>query len=464
MVRHQRKSNDMDGLRAGVTADELLVLYQREPGLLKPTLKALLGVSTSPNPIPSPGHGHMKPRCVLSLEDSPNMLLFARSAPLLALHVRALLARLADDSYVPLRQHQHQHHHSSRPTKSPSHNNNNNNAHELVPAMASNNACIAFELTGNDAVDMTTLTQRVHDVASTSRVIEGRRVILLTNVCRLSRACQMALRKIIEQPTKTSLFMLTAQQTSGIESAILSRCLAINCNPVGKELKDDALRCLAMQSSPLSIECLCGPSAHDMEMFRTTTDLGGMLDDGRKHISSDVAAIVRASDGLVGVLGLLRRPDSCNANNAGGSDIHANNSCCAGLLGVLSQPSHRLSDSSFRRAVAAFFSQHAYPTCVANDAKTSISMPLFRVATSVPSCEVDTHRKLAAMCTFVEYLLKSSSLDTCDVLSAACDLDMALMALTKGRVCTGVTAIDARVLGLVMHRFFWAIRCAALRV
>lgn len=95
---------------------------------------------------------------------------------------------------------------------------------------------LAMFLTGHADTDMAIVRElaRVSSAPSVTAASTGRRILVLCNVHVADEMCQFALRKVMERATDTSLFILTARSQASIESALLSRCLVVPCQLVGK--------------------------------------------------------------------------------------------------------------------------------------------------------------------------------------------------------------------------------------
>lgn len=169
--------------------EDELFLYDKIPHLVRTCVKTLLF------DIKSDG----------VMADFPNILLFGASAALVSLHLRSLLSRSRSDDRNKL-----------------SANGN----------VAYNSISIVYAM---DGVHDDHTFMLIKDTAQTYHVSGKRRIIVLLNVHLIMKTALMALKKLLEQCSTTSVFLLSTSHSSCVDPAIISRCLSVNCNPIGGE-------------------------------------------------------------------------------------------------------------------------------------------------------------------------------------------------------------------------------------
>ncbi len=219
-------------------------LYHGTPGFVRPIVTRLIHETSSEE----------------ILNEGPNLLMYARNGALVAFHLTNLLRRF-DKSCGPMRI--------------------TSNAHT-----SSNDIAMAFFMTGDETIDMQLICKDIQTIAATRSVAatsdKQRRVIIIANADIASTMCQLALRKIIETRSVSTLFILTAFAPMGVEAAIISRCTIVNCNAMGSKLsaENEHLRAIALASCRIAVAHLDVASATDaITMLYSSTHKDNALVD-----------------------------------------------------------------------------------------------------------------------------------------------------------------------------------------
>jgi hypothetical protein len=344
------------------------------------------------------------------LDDFPNVLMFGRCGAFMGLHVVTLVRR-ADPSSGPFREV------------------DNSKKNGGAVRAAANTHAIAYFFTGNESADMEFVCGELKEVSSAAMVASQhgsprRRMVILANVDRAPRVCQMAMRKIIEQNVSTTLFVLTCGQTSGVESAVASRCMLVNCNPLGSVLEEGPIRRMA----------LAPPSG------MTMGDITSTMDRFKVEEGEDV-------------------PDS--------SETTACRAACGALLIALAQRS--LTEHGFKRIVQSFFAACAASAADAGVLPSAKKQENTKTKTKqkaggprrMPSAETaatPAQSKIGHALIFNGYVMAHPDISDArkhDILAAAAAMDVDLTLAFAQDYRSGSTTMDPHCLSIVLNRFFW---------
>jgi hypothetical protein len=281
--------------------------------------------------------------------------------------------------------------------------------------VSSNALAMAFFMTGDENIDAPLICKDIQTIAATRNVnsVSSRRIVIIANADLASCVCQLALRKIIESRSVSTLFIITSMAPMGLDAAIISRCTLVNCNAMGSQLHDSH-------------------DSHNSQTAVERRDESSRLDYTRlREISLETCRISIAHLNVSNAIDALLIHENNNRNRGDASHEQQQQQQCDTLLVILAQP--KLKDHAFRKAISTFL---ASPT-------------------SLSQHQQHDHR-MSKTKAFIKYILNHEEVPDSvklSVVSSACIMDVDVCALSMA------ARKDARITNVFVHRFFWSVHC-----